>query len=318
MQGAPEISVAVTTRNRSVRLEGMLRSLADQTLDKERFEVVVVDDGSTDGTGDSLASSSREGRLQLRVVGSPGSGLAAARNASWGAARAPLVAFIDDDCEATPKWLEGALAEAAEHPGVIIQGPTTPIPRELELTGPFTRTKDISEPNPSYQTCNIVYPRVVLERTGGFDERLREQGEDTDLGWRARELGVDLHWSDRVRVHHAVDDLGPTGFLRTALRGADAVRVFKRHPELREEGLRWGIVRYAGMPGLALALVAIRIARRSPVLALLLALPYARHLARTCRRRRASFLLAPYYLLWDLLFAYTALRGSLRHRTLVL
>ena len=316
MSGPPEISVVVPTRNRAARLEGLLRSLSAQTLEPGRFEVIVVDDGSDDGTAALLAAAEAPG---LSAIRRSGDGPAAARNAGWRSARAPLVAFTDDDCEATPDWLEQALAAAAERPGAIVQGPTTPIPAELELTGPFTRTKEIPAVNPSFQTCNIVYPRELLERLGGFDEGFPEAlGEDTDLGWRAREIGVELHWSERVRVHHAVDDLGPVGFLRTALRGADAVRVFRRHPRLRAEGLRWGVVRNGRLPWLGLAVVGLLVARRSPALGAVLALPYARRLARVCAKQRATPLLAPYYALWDVLFAYTSLRGSLRHGTFVL
>jgi hypothetical protein len=259
------------------------------------------------------------GEPALTMLHRPGGGPAAARNAGWRAAKAPLVAFTDDDCEAPPEWLERALAAAGEHPGAIIQGPTSPIPRELDLTGPFTRTKDIPAPNPSFQTCNIVYPRALLERLGGFDEGFPEAlGEDTDLGWRAREIGGELHWDEGVRMHHAVDDVGPVGYMRGALRGADAVRVFRRHPQLRAEGLRFGVIRNPRLPHLALALAGAAIARRAPWAAALLALPYARALASVCRRQRAPLLLAPYYAVWDGLYTYTALRGSLRHGTLVL
>ncbi len=318
MEGAPQISVVVATRNRADRLAGLLRSLAGQTIDPGSFEVIVVDDGSTDETPQLLAAESGRGTIELTSIRRSGNGPAAARNAGWRAARSPLVAFTDDDCEATPDWLEQAIAAAHVHPGKIVQGPTTPIPSELERTGPFTRTKIITEPNPSFQTCNIVYPRELLESLEGFDEGFPEAlGEDTDLGWRAKEVGVDLHWTELLRMHHAVDDLGPVGYLRTALRGVDQTRIFRRHPELRAE-LRWGLIRHAAMPGLILLTAGLIVARRSPTLGALLALPYARHLIRTCSRQRASFLFVPYYAVWDLLVAYTALRGSLRYRTLVL
>ena len=319
MTGTPEISVVIATRDRAERLAGILRTLAAQTLPAERFEVIVIDDGSTDGTADLLARAAEAGEPPVSVLRRSGGGPAVARNAGWRSAAAPLVAFTDDDCEAPADWLERTLAAAAAHPGSIIQGPTSPIPRELERTGPFTRTKEIPAPNPSFQTCNIAYPRELLERLGGFDEDYPEAlGEDTDLGWRAREIGGEWHWDESVRMHHAVDDVGPVGYLRGALRGADAVRVFRRHPQLRAEGLRFGVIRSPRLPHLALAVAGAALARRQPALGALLALPYARALAAVCRRQRAPLVLAPYYAVWDLLFTYTALRGSLRHRTLVL
>jgi glycosyltransferase involved in cell wall biosynthesis len=319
MSALPEVSVVVPTRDRAGRLEGLLRSLAQQTLAPERFEVIVVDDGSTDRTAEMLAGESRRARLRIRILRGRGSGPAVARNAGWRAAQAPLVAFTDDDCEAAPDWLERLAAAAAEHPGAVIQGSTTPIPRELERTAPFTRTKSIVEPSPWFQTCNIAYPRDLLARLGGFDERFREpQGEDVDLGWRARELGARPVWCASARIHHAVEDVGAVDFLRDATRSAGAVSVFRRHPALRGEALRWGIVRNPRVPSLALALAGLWLARRSAGLGALLVLPYARRIAGICRVQRASFTLAPYYALWDILFVYTSLRGSLRDRTLVL
>lgn len=315
---APEISVVVATRNRASRLAGLLRSLRAQTLAADCFEVVVVDDDSSDATADVLAEASQSDEPRVLALHGSGDGPAGARNAGWRAARSSLIAFTDDDCEPTPDWLEQSLAAAKEHPGAIIQGPTTPIPREVGQTGPFTRTNVITQPGPSFETCNIVYPRDLLERLNGFDERFPEAlGEDTDLGWRARELGGELRWCARARVHHAVENVGPVGFLRSALMGRDAVLAFRRHPGLRAE-LRWGLFRNGRLPWLATASTGIVLARRFPLLGAALALPYVRHLAKVCARQRASFLMAPYYALWDLLFLYTALRGSLRHRTLVL
>ena len=318
MSSSPEISVVIATRDRAERLAGILRTLAAQTLPAERFEVIVIDDGSTDATADVLARAAEAGEPPVSVLRRSGGGPAAARNAGWREAAAPLVAFTDDDCEAAAR-----LARAHPRRRLRTRARSSRAdlaePRELERTGPFTRTKEIPAPNPSFQTCNIAYPRELLERLEGFDEGFPEAlGEDTDLGWRAREIGGDLYWDDEVRMHHAVDDVGPVGYLRGALRGADAVRVFRRHPELRAEGLRFGVIRSPRLPHLALALAGLAVARRLPALGALLALPYARALAAVCRRQRAPLVLAPYYAVWDLLFTYTALRGSLRHRTLVL
>jgi GT2 family glycosyltransferase len=313
----PQISVAVVTRNRASRLVELFRSLAAQTLDPSRFEVIVVDDASTDATASVLRELQASGELNIEVIRGTGVGLGTARNASWRAASAPMVAFIDDDCEATPDWLERVLEVALEHPGEIVQGPTTPNPRELGKVGPFTRTKEITGPGPSFQTCNIAYPRNALQALGGFDETIRDQGEDTDLGWRAREAGIARQWSEAALVHHAVEDLGPVGFLRTALRGADAPRVFDRHPDLRGE-LLWGVFRTRRTLWLVVSLVAMPLARRVGPVGLLLTAPYARHLADACARQRAPLLLAPYYALWDLLAACAALQSSVRHRTLIL
>src|SRR3954453_18710822 len=74
--------------------------------------------------------------MELRVIRpDPGGGPAAARNEGWRAARAPLVAFTDDDCQARPGWLEAGLRAARENPGAFVQGPTEPIPEGYPTYG---------------------------------------------------------------------------------------------------------------------------------------------------------------------------------------
>jgi GT2 family glycosyltransferase len=319
MATAPDVSVVVPTRDRARRLAGLLGALQGQTLAPDRFEVIVVDDGSRDGTADLLERASSGGRLSLRVLRLDGAGPAAARNRGWRDARAGLVAFTDDDCEPTAAWLEEGLRASARAPAAIVQGPTRPIPRERGLLErPFTRTKLIERPGPWFQTCNIFYPKELLERLDGFDEVFPEAlGEDTDLGWRAREAGAGLEFAEDAVVHHAVEALGPIAHLRQALRGADAVYAFRRHPGLRAEALSYGVFRDPSLARLALALLGLVIFRRRALM-LLLALPYGRNVLGRSLSSGGSPLLAPYLVAYDLLQAYTSLRGSLRHGTVVL
>jgi glycosyltransferase involved in cell wall biosynthesis len=316
--GVPAISVIVPTRDRATRLERLLAALRRQTIGTEAFEVIVVDDASSDSTASVLAEAS-EG-LALRLIRRPVSrGPAAARNQGWLAARADLVAFVDDDCEPTPQWLERALAAAREHPGFIVAGPTTPNPAETDRIGPFARTRDLPRQDEWFASCNIVYPRDLLARLEGFDEqRFGEAlGEDTDLGWRARELGAELHFEPAAAVHHAVDEIGAIAALREALVGVDAIYAFRRHPELRRRTLRLGVVRDPALPRLLLAASGLAIARRHRWAAAL-AVPYALSVARRCAGPGAGPGFAPFFVARDALALTTAVRGSLRHRTLVL
>jgi glycosyltransferase involved in cell wall biosynthesis len=312
---SPAVSVVVATRDRPQRLAGLLASLRAQTI-AEPFEVVVVDDGSDPRTATAIER--ERGELDLRALRAEGRGPARARNLGWRAARGRWIAFTDDDCEATEGWLEAAIAAAEANPGAIVQGPTVPVPRELDRLGPFARTRSIESPGPWFETCNILYEAELLERLGGFDEAFAEAlGEDTDLGWRALELGAGHVWAHEALVHHAVDELGPFGTVRAALRGSDSVLAFRRHPELRSRALRWGVVRNPSLPRLGLALAGLALGRRRPA-ARLLALPYCRDLAARCRHFGAGPLEAPVYVAADLAAAWTSLRGSVRHRRLVL
>ena len=242
----PAVSVVVAAFDRRERVGRLLESLRAQTLDPGRFEVIVVDDGSADGTAAMVEALATDSPHRLRLIArSSQGGPAAARNEGWRAAEAPLVAFIDDDCEADPAWLERLLATARRLPGAVVQGRTRANPAEAGAAGPFSVTREIDGTGPWwFETCNIAYPRALLERLDGFDEAFAEPlGEDTDLGWRALEAGASRVFEPRAVVDHAVIDLGRGGHLRRALRGADAVLAFKRHPRLRAQALGAGVVR---------------------------------------------------------------------------
>src|SRR5204863_3673654 len=127
---SPDVSVVVATRDREPRLAGLLRALGEQRLDPERFEVIVVDDRSADGTAELLERTARTAPFQLTSDSlERGSGPAAARNAGWTRARGPLVAFTDDDCEPHPDWLREAVDAAGRRRDSVVGGPTHPLPR---------------------------------------------------------------------------------------------------------------------------------------------------------------------------------------------
>src|SRR5438046_2466957 len=145
-----QVSVVVATHNRPERLGALLDTLSAQTLPRDAFEVIVVNDASTDGTAEFLRERGQRDDLPLRSVHRERSqGPAVARNEGWRAARAPLVAFTDDDCIVGPRWLESAVAVAKEHPGAIVQGRTDPIPEEYPRYGPFSHTLTIHRAGPS-------------------------------------------------------------------------------------------------------------------------------------------------------------------------
>lgn len=317
MAGAPEIAVVVPTRDRAERLERLLAALRAQTLAGERIEVIVVDDASSDRTPELLDAAAREGGFaRFEVVRREASaGPGAARNAGWPRAEAPLVAFTDDDCEPEPGWLEALLAASRAAPGAAVQGRTFPNPAEAGAISLFTRTLDVSG-GPFYPTCNMAYPRELLERLGGFDASYPWAAEDTDLAWRAIEAGTPILFAERARVAHAVNLLGPVGTLRQALRWSDGMLVFARHPELRRSMLLGRFWKPAHAK-LLLALAGVGLARRSR-LALLLTLPYLWEARGRCRARGHSEALVPYVALHDAVETAALLRGAVRHRVLVL
>ena len=316
---APDVSVVVATYNRAPLLAPLLEGLRAQTLDRDRFEVVIVDDGSSDESAALLEDERDRGGLDLRVIRrEENGGLAVARQQGWHVARANLLAFTDDDCVPGPAWLAEGIAAAERSPGAIVQGRTDPRRKDLErmspLKRPFTRTLEIPRPDPHVQTCNVFYPREVLERVGGLDTVgfARLAGDDADLAWRAIAAGAEVTFAPDARVEHAYLYLGPLGKLRYAA-GWD-FKVYACHAGLRRAYFTrryfWKGSHYL----LARALLASLLPRRMRLVRAWLALPYAVHLAERGRVEGGGLLLAPYFLLNDLIELGAALRSTVRYR----
>lgn len=312
----PRVSVVVATRDRADRLRRLLDSLRAQTLRPSEFEVIVVDDGSRDGTAGVLATAGEHGSPTLRTLCfTDSAGPATRRDQGWRAASADLIAFTDDDCEADPGWLQALLSAAEAAPDTILQGRTDPIEAERDRLGPFARTMSVTRLGPYYQTCNIAYPRAVLEAVNGFDLSFPlPVGEDSDLAWRALAAGATARFVEDARVHHAVNVLGPKRMLRDALRWGEVARVMRLHPGLRREALTWGVFQRPSHCLLTVALAGALLSRRLPA-ATLAAYPYLRHLEQ---RWGESPELAPYLVAYDAVEVGALLRGSIRHRVLVI
>jgi GT2 family glycosyltransferase len=224
------VSVVVPTRDRARRLSVLLDALADQTLARDRYQLIVVDDGSRDDTSRVLAEADVDRLLRHDAPRGP----AAARNTGWRAAAAPLVAFTDDDCRPEPAWLEAGLAHHAEHPEALVQGRTRPEPAdEARLDRPRARSLRVDRLGPFFQTCNVFYPRELLERIGGFDERIRIGAEDVDLAMRALEAGARAVFADDALVSHEVVERSLPDAVRFAARWRTLPAVVGRHPRLR-------------------------------------------------------------------------------------
>ncbi|HEU4978361.1 MAG TPA: glycosyltransferase [Solirubrobacteraceae bacterium] len=315
MPGAPVISVVVPTRSRARRLGALLRSLVAQELG-EPFEIVVVADGATAAVEQVLAGFGDAVRV-VRLE--PGRGPAAARNAGWRAARAPLIAFTDDDCEAPPGWV-AALREAvqAAPEGAVVQGRVEPLPRERGSIGAFARTLRVERAGPYFQTANILYPRALLERLDGFDEAFpAPAGEDTDLGWRAREAGAPVVFAEDALVWHAVHELGARGLVRDAPRWGSAVRLVKRHPGLRAH-FTHRVFWKPAHERLLLAAAGVALAPRTRGVSLAAAAPYVL-VHRGEHPSRADHLRAlPAHLAVDVAEVAAMARGSIAARTLLL
>jgi GT2 family glycosyltransferase len=313
----PEVSVVVPTRFRETRLAFLLDALAVQTLAPERFEVIVV------RADDALAGplTVAPAGLAVRFLESP-RGAAGQRNAGWRAAGAPLIAFTDDDCRPAPDWLERLLA-ATDGADSFIQGRTEPDPDEWRRLRGFARTIDVTAFDVWAPTCNMAYPRELLERVGGFDERFVEAwGEDTDLALRARAAGARQVYEDRARVWHAVHPRTLAVALREGTARNTIPIVVARHPRLRE-ALHFRVFLLMSHALLALGIVGLLLAGRRPYLGSAAFIPYVRHhlhgsgLGPVGLLRWLAFS-APRSALIDATEMAASAAASARHRSLVL
>jgi GT2 family glycosyltransferase len=265
---APLLSVVVATRDRPGGLAALLAALESQTLGREEVEVVVVDDGSAVPAPPHV-------RIDKLIRHERSLGPATARNAGWRAASAPLIAFTDDDCRPEPIWLEAGLAAHRATPGALVQGRTRPEPLEEErLADPLARSIRVDRLGPFFETCNVFYPRALLEAVGGFDESIPTAGsEDTDLALRALEAGAGAAFAPGALVNHAVHDFGVAHAMRFSWRWRTLVRLVKRHPRLRAVFPWRGRIWRESHARLILALAGLALARRNPLFLLWIA-PY--------------------------------------------
>lgn len=276
---APDIAVVVASHERPLRLRWLLNALEEQTLPRERFEVIVAHDSAGPATEELLREHPLAATGTLRHLRfDPGPGPAAKRNAAWREARAPLVAFTDDDCRPPPEWLERALDAARAFPGAVVQGATLPDPDEAHLVraAAHVDTQRIVPPTPWAQTCNIVYPRALLERVGGFDESFPlAAGEDTDLAIRARETGAGYVGARDVVTFHAVHAVSLARLVRARWRWQHLAYLVKRQPRVRQHFPMWAFWKRTHV-WLPLALAGALLGRRRPA-AGVLALPWVVH-----------------------------------------
>jgi GT2 family glycosyltransferase len=242
-EGRIDVEVVIATRDRSQRLAAQLTSLRAQTIGRDRFGVIVVDDGSADDTREVLAAEQARGELQLRVEHNARSlGPAGSRNLGWQLTQAPLIAFTDDDCVTEPGWLEAGLAAWDGDPLRFVQGRTSPIGAERDRLGLRAYSYEITELDEDFQTCNIFYPRALIEALGGFDPgAFPTVGEDTDLGWRAIESGARPVFAPAAAVEHAVMDLPFRRALRRGWSWGAAAPLYRSHPALRRKRLLYRV-----------------------------------------------------------------------------
>jgi glycosyltransferase involved in cell wall biosynthesis len=320
----PEVTVIVPARNAAGLLPRLLAAL-DRSTFTGPWETVVVDDASIDATADIAEEwGARVVRLSSQ------SGPAASRNAGLAAARAPLIAFTDADCEPCPEWLSALTAALAG--ADIAMGPIRPAPDAPR--GPFSRTLSTGRESPLFETANLAVRREVVERVGGFEPfapvagvrtGLRPTvdeghfGEDAVFGWRARRNGARTVFVEDALVHHAVFPRGPRGYIAERWRLRFFPALVREVPELRSRlPLGMFLTRESALFDLAVVGIGASLisGRRAPLVA---AVPYLKRRVtwrggwrRSVARRNAALVIG------DAVGFAALVRGSAAARRLLL
>ena len=211
MAGVRFVSVVVPTYNRAPSLRRLLDALAQQTYPVDAFEVIVIDDGSSDGTLGRLGEWSFP--FTLRVLEQEHGGPAEARNLGVRHAAGDLIVFVDDDVVPVPELLDEHVRSHQAGSDLVVVGPMSP-PRAWRRPAWVRWEEDMLQvqyremlsgkypctPRQFY-TANASLSRVRFLRAHGFDPTFK-RAEDVELAYRLRDLGLRFHFNPRAEVRH--------------------------------------------------------------------------------------------------------------------
>jgi GT2 family glycosyltransferase len=248
---APRVSVVVCSYNGGKTLEQCIRSL--QALDYPDYEVIVVDDGSTDDTPAILSR-----HPGVRAVRQANQGLSAARNGGLRAATGAVVAYTDSDCFADPDWLTHLVYQLGRSGAAAVGGPNlTPEDGRLAACvaaapGQPAHVLESDQVAEHIPGCNMAFRREPLEAINGFDPQYRKAGDDVDVCWRIQQAGYWITFAPGAFVwHHRRQN--PRAYLRQQAGYGEAEALLRfKHPDKfngRGDGKWRGVLYGAALRG---------------------------------------------------------------------
>lgn len=216
-----DFSIIICTHNRASMLADCVDSLLNQTIEKTRFEIIIVDNNSTDNT-EEIAKEFVKNHLKIKYLQEKTVGYSAPRNCGWKNATGNIIAYIDDDEIAAPDWLESIekAFQIEEKPDIVggicmLKYDVVPPDWFVESMGGTNKDRQkgiLNQRTDSYLGCgNIAFKKEVLEKLNGFSNDFNMKngflmmGEDTDICQRAIKAGFQLYYDPEIKIYHRMN-----------------------------------------------------------------------------------------------------------------
>lgn len=242
------ISVVIPAHNSEKTIEKAVEGCLSQAYDKDNLEIVVVDDGSTDKTGEVAK------QYPVKYIYQENAGPAAARNTGWKNARGEVVCFTDSDCVPEKDWVSRIVQgfSSMDISGVggsySIANPESLLARcvHQEIV---ERHRKMSGEVDFLGSFNVSYRKKVLEEVGGFNEEFKKaSGEDNDLAYRIRKKGYKLIFDKEIKVAH----YHQTNFFKYLKEqfqhGFWRMKLYRLHPDMAKGDRYAGILDFIQPP----------------------------------------------------------------------
>jgi mycofactocin system glycosyltransferase len=239
-QTTPSISIIVPVKNRPQDIQECLMSLSSLDYPKDKVEIIVVNDGSTDSTAKVIQS------FDIKAIHLPQSiGASACRNLAAREANGDLLGFTDSDCVPHPHWLRELTPYFDDERVGIVGGYVSnfytrslldryeAVKSSLNMgLSPFRVENDKSS-TAYVPSCNLIIRRKAFSEIGGFQADLHV-GEDVDLCWRTRKLGYHLLYVPRGEVKHKHRNNVRQMLMRRFDYGTSEALLYLRHKDKRK------------------------------------------------------------------------------------
>jgi GT2 family glycosyltransferase len=233
----PAATIQLCTYNRAHLLERVLHACFEQDTAGAEYEVVLVNDGSTDDTENVITVAKGRAPCAFTAITQANAGLARGRNVGIAAAQGERIIFIDDDVLPMPNFVAEHLRASARDRDVVVRGAVIEVESFDRLPPPIWSFRNYS--GNWFWTSNVSVSRRKLEEVGCFDETFSEYGwEDIELGLRLREAGVRGVFNKRAVAFHykpkAPERFDPDALVKQKRAQARTARILARkHPGWR-------------------------------------------------------------------------------------